>query len=73
MGFYSDYLNRRMNFNELTADRKKHLKEIARLRGNRDIIVYARDLTNKTNAAISIDYSDILPFQDQFANLKGRL
>jgi ClpP class serine protease/predicted RNA-binding Zn-ribbon protein involved in translation (DUF1610 family) len=70
MGFYSEYLDKHLNFNQITQERKKHLKRISRIRGNRDILVYASDLT-KGNAAISIDYSDLLPFQDQLANLKG--
>lgn len=71
MGIYSEYLTKRMSFADLTAERKKYLKLISKLRGIRDIIVYASDLTNKTNSPISIDYSDILPWQDQLANLKG--
>jgi hypothetical protein len=72
MGIYSDYLNRKMTFNDLNAERKKQLKEISKLRGGRDIIVYASDLTNKTNAPIAVEYSDNLPFQDQLANLNGK-
>jgi hypothetical protein len=72
MGYYSEYLKKQMNFNDLTVERKKHLKEISKLRAGRDIIVYASDLTNKTNAVTAIDYSDILPFQDQLANLNGK-
>ncbi|MEO5563558.1 MAG: hypothetical protein ABIR18_08985 [Chitinophagaceae bacterium] len=60
-----------MSFAELTSERKKYLKVISKLSGGRDIIVYASDLTNKTNSPISIDNSDILPWQDQLANLKG--
>lgn len=72
MGYYGEYLNKKMNFQDLTSERKKYLKEISKLRGDRDILVYASDLTAKTNAAIAIDYSDILPFQDQLANLNGK-
>ena len=70
MGFYSEYLDKHLNFDQITQERKKHLKRISRIRGDRDMLVYASDLT-KGNAAISIDYSDLLPFQDQLANLKG--
>jgi hypothetical protein len=72
MGFYSEYLNKNMNFQEITDERKRQLKEISRLRSNRDIIVYASDLTNRTNSPVAIEYSDILPFQDQLANLSGK-
>jgi len=71
MGFYSEYLEKRLNFDQLTKERKKHLKQISKIRDGRDVLVYASDLT-KGNAAIAIDYSDLLPFQDQLANLKGK-
>lgn len=70
MGFYSEYLDKNYNFPQITQERKKHLKQISHIRGDRDILVYASDLT-KANANISIDYSDLLPFQDQLSNLKG--
>lgn len=70
MGYYSQYLDRHLNFDQITKERKVQLKQISRIRGGRDILVYASDLT-KSNAPISIDYSDLLPFQDQLANLKG--
>lgn len=60
-----------MNFQQLASARKKQLKTISKLRGGRDILVYASDLTTRKPAPITIDYSDILPLQDQLANLKG--
>jgi len=71
MGFYSEYLEKHLNFGQITKERKKQLKQISQIRDGRDILVYASDLT-KGNAPISIDYSDLLPFQDQLANLKGK-
>ncbi|AEL23992.1 SDH family Clp fold serine proteinase [Cyclobacterium marinum] len=71
MGIYTEYLERNLNFEQLAKERKNQLKIISRLRGNRDLIVYSSDLTNKTQAPISIDYSDILPFKDQLNNLSG--
>lgn len=71
MGIYSDYLNMNMSFEQLTLERKNQLKIISKLRGDRDIIVYASDINNKSNAPVSIDFSDILPFQDQLSNLNG--
>lgn len=70
MGIYSEYLALNLDFNALTKERKSLLSKISNLRGNRDILVYASDL-NKNQAPISIDYSDIMPFQDQLANMKG--
>ena len=69
MGIYSEYLDHQMSFEEIIKERKKQLKLISKLRGGRDILVYASDI-NK-NAPISIEYSDILPFQDQISNLNG--
>ncbi len=70
MGFYSEYLDKHLDFAQITKERKKQLKRISDIRDNRDILVYASDLT-KANANISIDYSDILPFKDQLDNLRG--
>jgi hypothetical protein len=68
MGYYTEYLDMQLDFGGLQAERKKQLIEISKLRGNRDVLVIASDL-NKPNT--TIDYSDILPVQDQLANLKG--
>ncbi len=72
MGIYSDYLNRGLGFEQLTQLRKEQLLLISKLRGGRDIIVYASDVDNKNNAPVAIDFSDILPFNDQLNNLKGK-
>lgn len=69
MGVYTEYLDRQMNSEELTAERKAQLARIGELRG-RDVLVYAADL-NKGEAPISIDYPDLLPINDQLANLNG--
>jgi len=71
MGIYSEYLEKNMDFNKITNERKRLLGQLSSLRGNRDILVYAADLS-KGQAPISIDYSDIMPFQDQLSNLKGQ-
>src|SRR5882757_1004747 len=71
MGIYSDFLGKNMNFEQLQAARKEQLKEISKLRGGRDIIVYASDVSNRANAPVALDFTDILPFQDQLSNLKG--
>ena len=70
MGFYSEYLDRQMSFDDLGLERKRILKKISELRGGRAVLVMAADL-NKGNAQISIDYSDLLPIRDQIANLSG--
>lgn len=73
MAYFSEYLQKGIanNFDLLTLERKKQLKEIKNLRGgNRDIFVYASDL-NK-NAPTSICYDDILYFCDQLPVSKNK-
>ncbi len=69
MGTYSDYLDRRLDFASLAAERKVQLARIAAHR-NRDILVIAADVT-KGGAPIAIDYSDLMPVHDQLSNLSG--
>ena len=71
MGVYGEYLDKQMSFADLTAERKRQLKRISAARGGRDVIVYAADL-NKGSALVHMNYSDILPFTDQLANLGGK-
>ena len=72
MGTYSEYLDQPLagNMELLNAERKKQLRQISKLRGDRDILLFAADL-NKETPLISISYVDILPISDQLANLKG--
>ena len=70
MGFYSEYLEKKWSFQEITSERKNQLKAISKIRGGRDILVFASNLTGF--APIGIDYSDILPFQDQLSYLNGK-
>jgi hypothetical protein len=69
MGVYSEYLDRQMDFETLTAERKQQLARIAELR-SRDVLVYAADLS-AANAPIGVQYADLLPINDQLANLGG--
>lgn len=71
MGVYTEYLDRNLSFQQLTAERKRQLKEISKLRGGRDVLVFAADL-NQHDAPISIGYPDLLPISDQIANLSGQ-
>ena len=70
MGVYADYLNNIKDMNTVDTERKKMLKKISELRGNRDILVIASNLS-ENKAPISIDYTDILPVYDQLQNLHG--
>jgi hypothetical protein len=70
MGAYTEYLDRQMSFEQLSAERKGQLKRISELRGGRDVLVFAADL-NKGTPLISIGYPDILPIKDQLDNLSG--
>lgn len=68
MGFYSEYLEKQMSYDDLVKERKLQLYKISRIR-KRDILVYASD-PNKGGVS-ALDYSDILPFSDQLFTLKG--
>lgn len=70
MGYYADYLNQQLNFEQLTAERKKQLGRISELRGGRDLLVFAADL-NKEIPLTSVGYVDVLPISDQLSNLRG--
>jgi DNA-directed RNA polymerase subunit RPC12/RpoP len=70
MGVYSEYLERQMEFDQLSAERKLQLQRIGEIRGGRDVLVYASDL-NSPQAPISVAYADLLPINDQLANLSG--
>jgi hypothetical protein len=73
MGYYTEYLNRALNAQQLGDERKRQLRRISELRENRDILVYAADIdkANTPPALLSIGYSDLVPFHDQLSNLKG--
>ena len=72
MGAYSEYLNRPWTAQDLEAERKVQLKRISKLRGGRDVLVIASDMTKAIpNISNALDYSDILPVQDQLSVLKG--
>jgi Serine dehydrogenase proteinase len=71
LGNYADYLNNLRTADQVNTERQKILKKISELRDKRDILVIASDLS-KSKAPISIDYTDILPVQDQLSNLHGK-
>ncbi|MCP4550324.1 MAG: Clp protease ClpP [bacterium] len=74
MGYYTEYLDRNLNGPELNAERKAQLRQIAALRGNRDVLVYASDLDKAgvPAAKLMIAYDDLLPINDQVQNLSGK-
>ena len=70
MGVYSEYLDKGMSFEDLQAERKVQLDRIGQRR-QRDVLVYAANLSAQIRAPISLDYSDLLPINDQLDNLSG--
>ncbi len=70
MGYYTEYLNKNLDFNGLSSERKNQLRQISALREGRDVLVIAADL-NKQIPLISIGYSDLLPIKDQISELRG--
>jgi ClpP class serine protease len=73
MGVYSEYLDRNMSFQVLSAERKIQLARISKLRGDRDMLVYAADARKHRPPEVSamIHYDDLLPISDQLSNLNG--
>ena len=70
MGKYTEYLEMNLGFSGLAEERKKQLQRISQIRGGRDVLVYAANLS-VGNAPIAIAYDDLLPINDQLANLNG--
>ena len=72
MAIYSDYLNASLasDFRLLTEERKTQLRRISKLRGGRDVLVFAADI-NSQNPDTPIGQIDHLPISDQLANLHG--
>ena len=69
MGVYSEYLNRKMSYADIRAERQRQLQRIKAIR-NRDILVFASDLTRQ--CPNGIQYGDLLPFYDQLATIKTK-
>ncbi|MGI9251003.1 MAG: SDH family Clp fold serine proteinase [Pseudohongiellaceae bacterium] len=67
MGYYAEYIDKKLNFEQLSKHRKEQLKKISELRG-RNVLVFAADL-NKAQAPISIGFEDVTPLNDQIHNL----
>ena len=70
MGAYAEYMGRLQSLEDLARERKVMLSRISEIRGGRDIMVFASDLS-ASRAPIGIDCTDILAVQDQLANLAG--
>ena len=72
MGLYTEYLEKQLDPESLHAERKKQIRRISTLRGNRDVLVYAGDISKAAaGVPVHLDYSDLLPISDQLANLSG--
>lgn len=71
MGIYTEYLNARLDWQALTAERKKQLKRISEARGGRPVFAFASAIT-KQKDPIAIDFDDLVPIFDQLSNIKGR-
>jgi serine dehydrogenase proteinase len=71
VGIYSEYLDKQLDFQALTQERKKQLRRISELREHRDVLVMAADL-KKSHQAISIHHTDLLAVNDQLSNMNGK-
>ncbi len=73
MGVYSDYLGKKWDFQALSAERKAQLAKISRHRGGRGVLVYAADFNkNGKDVPLMLDYSDLMPIQDQLSAISGK-
>lgn len=70
MGIFTEYLDKNLDLQSLTQERRKQLKRISKLRGGRDVLVYAADLSLGISET-SIGYSDLQRINDQLLNLNG--
>lgn len=70
MGILTEYIDRKLDWPGLEAERKKQLTKISELRGGRAIFTFASDMSNRS-APISIDYDDRVYIFDQISNLEG--
>jgi hypothetical protein len=70
MGIFQEYIERRLPFSELVAERKTYLRKISEIRGGRSILVYASNF-RVSDPATSIWQEDLLPLADQLSNLGG--
>jgi len=69
VGYFTEYINKKMSLPDLDAERKKQLRKISEIR-KRPILVFASAL-NKIEFPISISYDDKLPFMDQLNSING--
>ena len=76
MGVYSDYLDNpalQGDFNAISAERKKQLSRISKLRGDSDVLVFAADMNKGPLGGLTmISHADILPITDHCSSLKGK-
>lgn len=71
MGVYAECLGKFKTLGDLAAERKRMLARISELRGGRDVLVFAADLSAPAAAPIAIDCTDIPAVQDQLENMSG--
>jgi hypothetical protein len=75
MGVFSEYLsnNNLKSFQSITEERKKQLKKISEIR-KRPVLAILSDQSlkpEKKTAPVAIDYTDLIPVEDQIDNLSG--
>jgi hypothetical protein len=71
MGYYSEYLNKGLNYEQLNKERKVQLERISTLRG-RDVLVYAAKISNQNpDVNPSIEFDDTISILDQLSYLSG--
>ena len=70
MGILTEYIDRKLDWPGIQAERKKQLTRISELRKGRAIFTFASNLS-KGGCPISIDFDDRIHIFDQIDNLEG--
>lgn len=70
-GLYTEYLDAKLNGEQLARERKKQLARIAKLR-KRDVFVYAADARKSQHAEVRIVYDDLVAINDQLSVLSKK-
>ena len=69
LGIYTEYIDRKLEYRALVAERRAQLGRISTIR-DRDVLVFAANIA-RPNPQMQIGYGDLLPIRDQLSNLKG--
>lgn len=70
MGVYAEYLDRLQSLEEVTAERKRTLRRISDIRGGRNVLVFAANLSGPPSH-VGMDRADVLAFRGELEGMQG--